>query len=445
MPEHPDLRAPWSRSERRIPRTVVRPLQRFLAASTSSGYVLLAAVAIALVWANVWPAAYERLWRTPLVLRIGQRSIGTDLRFWIGSGLMTFFFLLVGMEIKREVRSGELRDPRAVALPAIAAVGGMVVPALHLCRDRGRGRGRPWLGDPDGNGHRAGAGRVGDRREVHAPGLKPLLLTLAIVDDIGAIVVVTFAYGHRGDLVGLVWAVAAVAAVLVPIARTSAASSLRRLGSLLWFAFLRAGMEPAIAGVVMGVLAPAAPFQRPRAVSEEARRSRRRRSMTPSRPTPMRRSGSSSPTCHRGVSRSPGGATAAAVDVFVSCRSSRWRTPAWTCRRRRCSLVAGTTVAGAIVVARLSASRSGGRGDPSSPCATRGTLKAEDRQRRGPRAGVTAGIGFTVALFIADLAFADQPLLLDAAKVGDHGRGGGRRRRELADVPAASTRVTAPR
>ena len=168
MPEHPDLRAPWSRSERRIPRTVVRPLQRFLAASTSSGYVLLAAVAIALVWANVWPAAYERLWRTPLVVRVGQLSIGTDLRFWVGSGLMTFFFLLVGLEIKREVTSGELRSPRAVALPAIAAVGGMVVPALLYVAIAGTWRGRPRLGDPDGDRHRARAGRPRAGRPVRA-------------------------------------------------------------------------------------------------------------------------------------------------------------------------------------------------------------------------------------------------------------------------------------
>src|SRR5215467_13852922 len=79
VPEHPELRAPWSRSERRIPRTVVRPLQQFLNASTSSGYVLIVAVAVALVWANSpWSAGYERLWTTPLVLRIGDTAIGTD-------------------------------------------------------------------------------------------------------------------------------------------------------------------------------------------------------------------------------------------------------------------------------------------------------------------------------------------------------------------------------
>src|SRR4051812_5019720 len=142
VPEHPEVRSPWSRSERRIPRTVVRPLQQFVGASTSSGYVLLVAVAAALVWANSpWSDGYERLWDTPLVLRVGDLAIGTDVRFWIGDGLMTLFFLVVGLEIKREATSGDLRRPRALALPAIAAAGGMAVPALLYLAVAGRGPG----------------------------------------------------------------------------------------------------------------------------------------------------------------------------------------------------------------------------------------------------------------------------------------------------------------
>jgi len=94
---------------------LVQPLQEFLRESTSSSWVLVAAVVAALVWVNSpWGASYDRLWSTPLVLHIGDLTIGSDLAFWISSGLMTFFFLVVGLEIKREVTIGELRRPQAV-------------------------------------------------------------------------------------------------------------------------------------------------------------------------------------------------------------------------------------------------------------------------------------------------------------------------------------------
>src|SRR6185436_12178771 len=131
VPPHTGNEPTSSAPEQPAAQSVGGALQRFLASSASSGYVLLAALVVALCWANSpWASAYDDLWSTPLVLHVGSTAIGTDLRFWIGDGLMTVFFLLVGMEIKREVREGELRDPRAAALPAVAALGGMVVPAL---------------------------------------------------------------------------------------------------------------------------------------------------------------------------------------------------------------------------------------------------------------------------------------------------------------------------
>src|SRR3954453_19527960 len=216
VPEHPELRPPWSRSERRIPRTVVRALQQFVGASTSSGYVLLVAVAAALVWANSpWSDGYERLWHTPLVLRVGDLAIGTDVRFWIGDGLMTLFFLVVGLEIKREVTSGDLRRPRALALPAIAAAGGMAVPALLYLALAGGGPGAHGWAIPMATDIALALGALALAGAGAPTALKPLLLTLAIVDDGGAIAVVTVAYGHAGDVVGLVWAVVAVGAVFV--------------------------------------------------------------------------------------------------------------------------------------------------------------------------------------------------------------------------------------
>src|SRR4029077_13175180 len=185
---------------------------------------------------------YEHLWRTPLVLRIGDLSIGTDVRFWIGNGLMTLFFLVVGLEIKREVTSGELRRPKAVALPAIAAAGGMVVPALLYLAIAGRGPGAHGWAIPMATDIALALGALALAGAAAPTGLKPLLLTLAIVDDIGAIVVVTIAYSHTGDLVAVVWAVVVVGAGAPGGPRPNRNHrGLVGLGALLWFSLWRAG------------------------------------------------------------------------------------------------------------------------------------------------------------------------------------------------------------
>jgi Na+/H+ antiporter NhaA len=383
---------------------------------------LLAAVAIALVWANVWPAAYERLWRTPLVVRVGQLSIGTDLRFWVGSGLMTFFFLLVGLEIKREVTSGELRRPRAVALPAIAAVGGMVVPALLYVAIAGRGAGAHGWAIPMATDIALALGALALAGAAAPTGLKPLLLTLAIVDDIGAIVVVTIAYGHQGDLVAVVWAVVVVGAVLLADrAHIRNIAVYVGLGALLWFSLWRAGVEPAIAGVVMGLLAPAAPFQRPRAVSAEARRIAEATADDPEPPD------ADAPLWLELADLSREAVSPVArvehalllwtsfviVPLFALANAGVHITPS------ALFTTTGVTIAVAIVVARVV-------GKPIGVvAATRlanstgvGTLPPDVDSGAVLGLGVTAGIGFTVALFIADLAFTDHPELLDAAKVG---------------------------
>src|SRR5262245_57340939 len=442
VPEHPEIRAPWSRSERRIPRTVVRPLQEFLGASTSSGYVLVVAVAVALVWANSpWAAGYERLWTAPLVLRIGDLSIGTDVRFWIGNGLMTLFFLVVGLEIKREVTSGELRRPQAVALPAIAAVGGMVVPALLYLAIAGRGSGaaaRATAVAADtrvrrGSGAHGWAtpmatdialalGALALAGAAAPAGLKPLLLTLAIVDDIGSIFVVTVAYGHTGDLVALAWAVAVVGAIL--LAERAHVRSLIvyvGLGALLWFALWRAGVEPAIAGVVMGLLAPAVPFQQPRAVSAEARRIA---AATVDEPTPP---DADAPLWLELADLSREAVSPVArvehallvwtsfviVPLFALANAGVHITPS------ALFTATGVAIAAAIVLARVVGKPIGVVLATRLAMKTRaGTLPGDVDGGAVLGLGVTAGIGFTVALFIADLAFADRPDLLDAAKVG---------------------------
>jgi NhaA family Na+:H+ antiporter len=420
---HPGIRAPWSRSDRAIPRSIVRPLQQFLSSSTSSGLVLLVALAAALLWANSpWRENYERLWRTPLVLRIGQTEVGTDLNFWIGGGLMTVFFLLVGMEIKREITSGELRRPRAVALPAVAALGGMIVPALIYLAVVGGGEAARGWAIPTATDIALALGALALASRFVRPGLKPLLLTLAIVDDIGAIVVVSVFYASGGTPLVLAWAPLIVAAMM--LADRSHIRSLPVyvvLGAALWYVFLRAGIQPTIAGVVLGLLAPAVPFQRPVAVSAEARRIAEETLDDPDPPdadAPMwlelaelsREAVSPIARLERTLLVWSGFVI---VPLFVLANAGVRLSPS------SLSAGAGAAVAGGIVLARLLGKPLGVVGATRLATWSRiGALPADVDPGQVLGLGVTAGIGFTVSLFVADLAFADDPALLNAAKVG---------------------------
>ncbi len=267
-----DVRLPRSAFER--PRRVLQPLQTFLATEAAGGLVLLAAAVTALVWANSpWRGAYETLWRTGLTLGAEGWTVSQDLRHWVNDGLMALFFLVVGLEIKREVLTGELRTIRAAALPVIAAVGGMVVPAvLYLALNAG-GNGRRGWGVPMATDIAFALGVLTLAAGRARGGLKPFLLTLAIVDDIGAIVVIAVVYSRS-----VAWTPVLVAAALAGVAvllrriHVRAGAVYLALGVALWVAVFESGVHASIAGVVLGLLTPAAPFQRPAAVSREAHR-----------------------------------------------------------------------------------------------------------------------------------------------------------------------------
>jgi len=271
---HPGIRPPWSRSDRPVPRRVLRPLQEFLSTATASGTLLLLAAVVALAWANSpWGDGYERFWSTPTELRVGSWAIGDDLRHWVNDGLMTLFFLVVGLEIKREFQTGELQDRRAAALPVLAAIGGMIVPALIYLALNAGGPGAPGWGIPMATDIAFALG-VLVLAARHAPaGLKPFILTLAIVDDIGAIIVIAVFYA-AGVSVGFLAAAIALCGLMFLLRRAGirATSAFVVLGALVWLAAYESGVHPAIAGVALGLLAPAESYQRPRAVSAEARR-----------------------------------------------------------------------------------------------------------------------------------------------------------------------------
>jgi NhaA family Na+:H+ antiporter len=253
---------------------VLRPLQSFLEEESSSGLLLLAAAIVALVWANSpWSATYDQVWHTPVTVRVGSWGISDDLRHFVNDGLMTLFFLVVGLEIKREILTGELREWRAAALPIVCALGGMVVPAaIFLAINAGSGTSRGW-GIPMATDIAFALGVLTLAAGSAAGRLKPFLLTLAIVDDIGAIVVIAIFYSEGVDVAALAVAGGLCVGIFALVRLGIRALTLYVvLGVLVWFATYRSGVHPTIAGVVLAFLTPATPFQRPRAVSLEAHR-----------------------------------------------------------------------------------------------------------------------------------------------------------------------------
>ena len=252
----------WLTSDAALARTLGRPITRFLRVEAAGGILLLAAAVVALVWANSpWWASYERLWTTDVVLTIGHRTMDDDLRHWINEGLMALFFFVLGLEIRRELADGQLASPRAAAVPALGALGGMVVPALvYLAINRG-GPGVDGWGIPTATDVAFSLGVLALLGRRAPPGLKVLLLGLAIVDDIGAIVVIALFYS--GGL-HLRWLAAAggglVVVALLRRARVWYLPVYVVIGVAVWFATRESGVHATIAGVALGLLTPAAPL-----------------------------------------------------------------------------------------------------------------------------------------------------------------------------------------
>jgi Na+:H+ antiporter, NhaA family len=247
-------RGPLARPPLRLP----APLREYLREEAAGGVVLMAAAALALGWANSpWRAAYDALWQTPLAVRLGRFVIQADLRHWVSDGLMTLFFLVVGLEIKRELVAGELRTWRRAALPVVAAAGGMAVPALIYAAANAGRPGAPGWGVPMATDIAFALGVLALLGSRVPAALKVFLLTLAVVDDLGSIAVVALFYSRGVDLGAL--AVAAGLLVLVAVlvrARVWWLPLHVGLGAALWLTLRHSGVSPALAGVAMGLLTP---------------------------------------------------------------------------------------------------------------------------------------------------------------------------------------------
>jgi Na+/H+ antiporter NhaA len=241
-----------------------RPVRAFVATEVGSALFLLVAALVALVWANSpWGATYEELWTSELSIRLAGAELSMELRAWVNDGLMAFFFFVIGLEIRRELDLGELRDRRRAAVPVFAAVGGMVVPALiYLAWNAGTEEVHGWgvVMATDTAFALGVLSLVGRRWPLR---VRAFLLTVVVVDDVGALLVIALAYSEDLSLAPLL-----VAAGIFGVVAGLHVAGVRRgepyllLGVALWLGLLYSGVHATIAGVAMGLLAPAHPPSR---------------------------------------------------------------------------------------------------------------------------------------------------------------------------------------
>src|SRR4051812_45523547 len=354
------------RPSRRVP--VLGPLVEFLRTEAAGGAVLLVATAVALVWANVAAASYANTW--------------SHARHWVNDGLMTLFFFVAGLEIKRELVEGELRNRRAAALPAIAALGGMVVPALiYVAWTNGTPYRHGW-GIPMATDIAFAVGVLTLLGSRVSPSVKLFVLTLAIVDDIGAIVVIACFYS---DGVNAGWLLVAVLLVFVVAFVRRATTNLLvfvPLAVALWACTYWSGVHATLAGVALGLLTPTHARDGSRVLDRLEHRLHPVASFVV---VPL------FALANAGIV-----VTAGALGDAIGSRVT------WAVGT---GLVVGKFigVAGATVLAvRVGAGR----------------LPGGMAKREVFGAGAVAGLGFTGSLFVADLSFGESARLLNDAKIG---------------------------
>ncbi len=234
----------------------------FVLVEALGGIVLLLAAAAALVWANSpWSSAYADWWSRELTVGIGEVSISEDLLHWVNDGLMAIFFFVVGLEVKRELVTGELRDPRRAALPMLAAIGGMAVPALIYVGWNPSGPGQEGWAIPMATDLAFALGVIALLSSRVPSPLKLFLLTLAIVDDVGAIIVIAVFYSEGIELPWLA-AAAGMLAVMLLMRQLHIGHPLIYVlpAMFVWLCTFESGVHATIAGVALGLFAPTGEF-----------------------------------------------------------------------------------------------------------------------------------------------------------------------------------------
>ncbi len=401
-----------------------RPLDRFLRIEAASGILLLFAAALALVWANSpWASSYRQLWHTAMGIRIGSFAFERSLEWCVNDGLMVIFFFVVGLEIRREIHHGELSEWRRAALPAAAALGGMLAPAALYLAFAGGPTTRSGWGVPMATDIAFAVGILTLLGKRVPPALRVLLLALAVIDDLGAIVVIAIFYSSGLAMSGLFVAALGLCGVFA-MQRLGVRSKLAYVAPsvIVWAGIYAAGVHPTIAGVIIGLVTPVRAWLGPDGflvgVRKELAHLARNNPLTLSshelaetlRHVDDARREAMSPAesliemlhpwvafgimpifalANAGVSLSVGSLHAASWQVVTGVAVG---------------LIAGKPI-GVLLASWLTLRL------------RIGTLPAGMTVRHLVVLGVVAGVGFTMALFISQLAFTDARLLA-AGKIG---------------------------
>jgi Na+/H+ antiporter NhaA len=250
-------------------RRLETPLRTFMRTETGSASVLAGTTVAALIWANISLSGYDKVWATRLSLLVGGSGVTLDLRGFVNSGLMAFFFLVVGLEARREFDLGELRVRSRLTLPLLVGLGGMIVPiGIYLIANAGRPSEHGWgMAMSTDTAFALGALALVGRRLPDR--VRTYLLTFSIVDDLAGLAVIAVAYSGRIDVVPLLFGVGLLAVVLIIRARgVRYGPAYLLIGIVAWVAFLKSGVDPIVVGLILGLLTYA--FSATRASLEQA-------------------------------------------------------------------------------------------------------------------------------------------------------------------------------
>jgi Na+/H+ antiporter NhaA len=244
-------------------RNLEAPLRDFLRTETGSAAILLIGAVAAMVWINVDASSYNTVWHMTLRVSIGGAEVSQDLRHWVNNGLMTLFFFVVGLEARREFDLGDLRDRRRLVLPILAGLGGMIVPiAIFLAINAG-GASRGAWGTAMSSDTAFALGMLALVGSRYPTSLRAFILTVAVVDDLVALVVIAVAFTNEVHAVALAVGITVFALILVLRYRgVHNGGPYLLLGLAAWVAFLESGIDPIVVGLAMGLLTIAYPAAR---------------------------------------------------------------------------------------------------------------------------------------------------------------------------------------
>jgi NhaA family Na+:H+ antiporter len=409
------LRTTTRSSSRHLIAQLSAPVRRFIATEAASAALLVIATVVALLWVNSpWGDSYDRLWHTEFSVQFGSTGVTESLQHWVNEGLMVFFFFLIGMEVRRELQMGELTQRNRLSVPTIAALAGIVVPALVYTAFNAGGPGAHGWGIAMATDTAFLLGvlaLVGPRCPTQ---LRVFLLSLSVVDDIGALSAIAVFYSDDIDLVALgIAALCVLAFYLLTRLQVWRGPFYFAVGAVMWLSMEASGVSPTIGGVVLGLLVSAYPPRRNEVESAGllARAFRQSPDPTLARQAKLSVERAISPNERIGALLVPWSGYVV-VPVFALANAGVHLSTDLMARAATSPITIGVFVA-------LVAGKFLGVGMAATAAVELrlGTLPAGVDLRSVWGGAVLSGLGFTVSLFVTDLAFDDQELQ-DEARVG---------------------------